>query len=173
MEREHHAHGRWAVERVGCWVITVSDTRTPQTDESGGLIRTELETHGHQVLRYQIVRDEPDQIRKLLEEALADDEVQAVILTGGTGISPRDTTYEVVHQLIDKELPGFGELFRWLSFQDREVGPRAILSRATAGVAKGKLIFSLPGSTGAVELALKELILPVLGHAVYEVRRPG
>jgi len=165
--RSHHER---QVEQVGCWVITVSDTRTPETDESGRIIRGELEAHGHRVLLYRIVKDEPSQIRRLLEEARGDNKVQAVILTGGTGISPRDTTYEVVHELVDKELPGFGELFRWLSFQDRRVGPRAILSRATAGTVGRKLLFALPGSPGAVALALRELILPLLGHAVSELR---
>jgi len=169
MGKEHNAHEKQAVERVGCWVITVSDTRTAENDTSGKIIREELEAHGHRLLDYRIVKDEPSQIRELLEEARADGQVQAVILTGGTGISSRDSTYEVVHRFIDKELPGFGELFRYLSFQ--EVGPRAILSRAVAGAAGRKLIFSLPGSSGAVRLALRELILPVLGHAVYEVQR--
>ena len=160
-------HHEKQVERVGCWVITVSDTRTPETDESGRSIQEGLEAHGHRVLLYRIIKDEPSQIRRLLEEARGDERVQAVILTGGTGISSRDTTYEVVHEFIDKELPGFGELFRWLSFQ--EVGPRAILSRATAGAMGGKLLFSLPGSSRAVTMALKELILPLLGHAIYEL----
>ncbi|MFQ6033405.1 MAG: molybdenum cofactor biosynthesis protein B [Candidatus Bipolaricaulia bacterium] len=165
--REEEAHEKQVVERVGCWVITVSDTRTPETDESGRTTCEELEAHGHRLLLYRIVKDEPSQIGELLEEARADGHVQAVILTGGTGISSRDNTYEVIREFIDKELPGFGELFRWLSF--REVGPRAILSRAVAGVMGQKLIFSLPGSSGAVRLALRELILPLLGHAVYEL----
>lgn len=161
-------HEKRVVEQANCWVITVSDSRTKETDESGRSIREELEAQGHRLLNYQIVKDEPSQIGEILAEAQKDGRVQVVILNGGTGISSRDTTYEVVHEFIDKELPGFGELFRYLSFE--EVGPRAILSRATAGVMEGKLIFSLPGSPQAVKLALKGLILPLLRHAVYELK---
>lgn len=150
-------------------MITVSDTRTAETDAGGRLIREALEAHGHRVLLYRIVKDEPAQIGQILEEARADGQAQAVILTGGTGISARDSTYEAVHGFIDKELPGFGELFRYLSFQ--EVGPRAILSRAIAGAMGQKLVFALPGSCGAVKLALDRLILPLLGHAVYELEK--
>jgi|Deesub1362B_J571_1020462.scaffolds.fasta_scaffold00174_21 molybdenum cofactor biosynthesis protein B len=162
-------HEDLAVERVGCYVVTVSDSRTPETDESGRLIVEALQQAGHEVKGYTVVPDEPGRIRSALEEALADPEVDAVILNGGTGISPRDATPEAVKPLLEKELPGFGEAFRRLSTE--EIGPRALLSRATAGIARGKLIFALPGSPHGVSLALEKLIIPLLGHAVFELRR--
>lgn len=152
---------------VNCWVVTVSDTRTAETDSSGRLIRERLKAAGHSVLNYAIVSDELAEIRKLLEEAREDKEVQVVILSGGTGVSSRDTTYEAVIALFDKEIRGFGELFRYLSYE--QVGPFAMLSRATAGLMERKLIFSLPGSLDAVRLAMERLILPVLGHAACEI----
>ena len=168
-DRAEDRHKREEVQQVGCWVITVSDTRTMETDESGKLIMERLKAAGHRVLRYEIVKDEADQIARLLREAGEASEVQAVILSGGTGISARDVTVATVREFLDKELEGFGELFRGLSFA--EVGPFALLSQATAGVMGSKLIFSLPGSLDAVRLAVDRLIVPVLGHAVHELER--
>jgi molybdenum cofactor biosynthesis protein B len=162
---EHHAHGRRAAT---CGILTVSDTRTPETDVSGSRIRALLEGAGHRVAAYGIVPDEPAAVRSRLETFLADPAIDAVIVNGGTGLAPRDTTYETVAALLEKTLDGFGELFRMLSYQ--EVGPAAMLSRATAGVARGKLLASLPGAPAAVELALAKLLLPELGHMVHLVR---
>ncbi len=164
-----HAHEHLSVEGVGCFLVTVSDTRTPETDESGRLIAEALRRAGHEVKGYAVVPDEPERIRTALEEALGDPGVDAVILNGGTGISPRDVTPEAVLPLLERELPGFGEAFRRLSFE--EIGPRALLSRAFAGITRGKLVFALPGSPHGVSLALERLLLPLLGHAAYELRR--
>lgn len=162
-------HEELVVEKARVYVLTVSDSRTPDTDESGRLIRESFERAGHEVRGHTVVPDEITRIRAALEGALGDPEVDVVVVNGGTGISPRDVTPEAVAPLLEKELPGFGEAFRRLSAA--EIGPRALLSRATAGVANGKLIFLLPGSPHGVSLAIEELILPVLGHAVFELRR--
>jgi molybdenum cofactor biosynthesis protein B len=163
-----HAHHARDERRVVCAVLTVSDSRTPETDTSGGRIRALLEAAGHRVARYDLVRDEPRELGVLLAACLDAPEVEAVILSGGTGLAPRDTTYEVVAGLLEKRLDGFGELFRMLSFE--EIGPAAMLSRAIAGVARGRVVASLPGSTGAVELAMTRLLVPELGHMVSLVR---
>jgi len=157
----HHAGGRRV---VACVVLTVSDTRTPATDGSGRRIRELLEAAGHHIVGYAIVPDEPPRIRAELESLLARDDVDAVIVNGGTGLAPRDTTTEVVDGLLEKRLDGFGELFRMLSYQ--EIGAAAMLSRATAGVVRGRVLASVPGSTGAVELALEKLLVPELAHMV-------
>lgn len=150
-----------------CAVVTISDTRTEETDRSGTLIRKRLEAHGHQVAHYTIVPDEPDKIGALLDELAG--QVDVILTNGGTGISGRDTTYEVVAARLEKTMPGFGELFRMLSFQ--EIGSGAMLSRAIGGVYRNTLIFSMPGSLNAVKLALDRLILPELRHLVWEIRR--
>jgi molybdenum cofactor biosynthesis protein B len=164
-------------------VLTVSDTRTEANDTGGRAIVTLLSEHGHEVMFKQIVRDEPDQVRALIagwiggDDGDASDEsvdrtartVQVIITTGGTGISSRDRTYEAVTGLLDKQLDGFGELFRMLSFQ--EIGAGAMLSRACAGVARGRIVICLPGSEHAVRLAMTRLILPELGHLVREISR--
>jgi len=150
-------------------IITVSDTRTPETDESGKLARRMVEEAGHRVAGAHIVRDEPDALRSLLRDRLGDGEVDAILLNGGTGISRRDGTHEVVAGELEKTLPGFGEIFRALSYE--EIGPGAMLSRAVGGLARGKVVFSMPGSTKAVRLALEKLILPELAHAVGEARK--
>jgi len=147
---------------VSCAIITVSDTRTPETDKSGQLMRTQLSEAGHQITHYQIVPDEPTQISELVQSLASRSDVQAILLNGGTGIAPRDTTYDAIAALLDKELSGFGEIFRQLSYA--EIGSRAISSRAVAGVIGTTLIFSVPGSTKAVALALDALILPELRH---------
>lgn len=163
---EHKAH---APRVVRCFVCTISDSKTPETDTSGQLLRELLQGAGHDVVGYRVVRDEPAQVRAVVEAACADPAVQAILFTGGTGITSRDRTFEALEALLDKRLPGFGELFRMLSYQ--EVGAAAMLSRAQAGVRAGRLIFSVPGSPAACRLALERLILPELGHLVREVNR--
>lgn len=154
---------------VNCAVITVSDTRSPETDRSGCLIKQLLLDAGHAVGAYTIVKDEPAQIQAQMEVLGNSSDLDAVIFNGGTGIAPRDTTYDAIESLLEKTLPGFGELFRWLSYQ--EIGSRAIASRAIAGVYQSKLVFSLPGSTNAVGLGMQQLILPELAHLVSQLRQ--
>ena len=165
----HQEHRAAAPTSVCCYVLTVSDTRTKENDTGGRLLRDLLSGDGHQVLGHAIVRDEPDTLRATIERQLETDAVQAIITTGGTGISRRDGSYEVVSQLFEKRIDGFGELFRSLSFA--EIGPAAMLSRACAGTARGKILISLPGSQNAVRLGLTRLVLPELGHLVREVTR--
>ncbi|HXH25668.1 MAG TPA: molybdenum cofactor biosynthesis protein B [Vicinamibacterales bacterium] len=164
--REHRG---LAPARVRCYVLTVSDTRTPETDTSGRAIRDLLETAGHVVAAHDLVRDEPAEVAARVRVRLADPETDVIITTGGTGIAARDGTYEAVSALMDKRLDGFGELFRMLSFQ--EIGSAAMMSRAVAGTAAGKAIFVLPGSEHAVRLAMTRLILPELGHVVQQLRK--
>jgi molybdopterin adenylyltransferase len=160
----HHQGGD---QPVACAIVTVSDTRTADTDTSGARIRQLLEAAGHRVADYSILPDEPSIVRPRLVELIAES-VEAVIVNGGTGLAPRDSTYEAVASLLDKRIDGFGELFRSLSYA--EIGAAAMLSRAVAGVAARTVIVSLPGSTKAVELALEKLLLPVLGHMRQLVR---
>ena len=152
-----------------CAVITLSDTRTALTDKSGRRIREMLEADGHAIFRQEVIPDDTARLQNRLTELLSLHEVDVVLTNGGTGISRRDTTIEVVETYLDQALPGFGELFRMLSFQ--EIGSGAILSRAIGGIARGKLLFAMPGSTGAVELAMSKLILPELRHLVHEMRK--
>ena len=163
---EHKAN---APRAIGCWVLTISDSKTPETDTSGTLIRELLTGAGHRVVGSAIVRDEPADVQRVVREACAETAVQAVIMTGGTGITSRDSTFEAVEAMLEKRLPGFGELFRMLSYQ--EVGGAAMLSRAQMGIARGRIIVSLPGSPNACRLALEKLLLPELGHLVRELRR--
>ena len=165
----HLDHKATSPASVACFVLTISDTRTDQNDTSGQAIAQLLETHGHHVAGRGIVRDDPAAIRDTLMSQLVSPSTQIIITTGGTGITSRDSTYEVVSGLLDKRLDGFGELFRVVSYQ--EIGPAAMLSRACAGTAEGKLIISLPGSENAVRLAMTKLILPELGHLVRELSR--
>jgi molybdenum cofactor biosynthesis protein B len=146
----------------------VSDTRDEATDTSGQTIKSHLSNDGHQTNGYRIVKDEPAQIRAVLDEALTRGDIDAVIVNGGTGIAPRDGTFEVVNRFLEKKLDGFGEIFRYLSFLD--IGSAAIMSRAAAGTARGKVLISLPGSKGAVTLAMEKLILPELGHMVSQLQ---
>src|SRR5687767_9118875 len=164
--QDHKAHGPAS---VACFVLTVSDTRTADTDTSGRAIRELLEAGGHRVSGHAIVRDEPSQVREQVLAQCGNGTTQVIITTGGTGITSRDGTYEAVNDLLEKRLDGFGELFRMLSFQ--EIGSAAMMSRATAGTANGKAVFVLPGSPGAVRLAMTRLILPELGHVVQQLRR--
>lgn len=149
-----------------CAVITLSDTRTLDDDPSGDLIAELLTAAGHDVVSRQLVIEHPAAIELAFDAARLD--AEAVIVTGGTGLAPRDRTPDVLEPLLDRVLPGFGELFRMLSFQ--EIGPPAMLSRAFAGVRDRSLVFALPGSPRAVRLAMEKLILPELGHAVGQVR---
>lgn len=153
---------------IQCAVLTVSDSRTPESDRSGQLIQQLLREAGHPIVDYQILADEPELIRQQLQRLTLDGSLHAIILNGGTGIAPRDTTYDGVEPLLTKVLPGFGEIFRMLSYQ--EVGSRAIASRAIAGVLHQTLIFCLPGSSKAVELAMQKLILPELLHLTKQLR---
>jgi len=162
-------HKSSAPKSVLCYVLTVSDTRTPATDTSGRAIRELLEAAGHVVAAQSIVRDEPDEVTARVRAALADGAVQVVITTGGTGITSRDGTFEAVDRLLEKRLDGFGELFRMLSFE--EIGSAAMMSRAIAGTSGGKAIFVLPGSQNAVRLAMTRLIVPELPHVVQQLRK--
>ena len=162
---EHKAKGK---RSINCFVVTVSDTRDETTDESGQLIKSMLTDEKHPLAGYRIVKDEPTEIAARLREALASEQVEAIIVNGGTGISPRDGTYEVIVGLLEKRLDGFGEIFRYLSYQ--EIGSAAIMSRAVAGSVHGKVLISLPGSKGAVRLAMEKLILPELRHMVSQLQ---
>jgi molybdenum cofactor biosynthesis protein B len=163
---EHKAH---APQTVTCVVITCSDTRNTQTDSSGQLMMRLLKEHGHDVAGYQVIKDEPAHIKRLIEEATADKAVQAILVNGGTGISRRDSTFEAVDGMLEKRLVGFGEIFRYLTYKD--IGSSAIMTRATAGVFRGRIVFSTPGSEGAVRLAMESLILPELGHIVQQLTK--
>lgn len=166
-DHEHHHHGH-AETAVGCWVVTCSDTRTSTTDEGGPLALRLLKEAGHSLLGSELVKDDAKAIEHSLEHAL-EHGARCIIFTGGTGIGRRDVTVQTLEAKFDKRLEGFGELFRSLSFH--QVGSAAWLSNATAGVVKGALVFALPGSPKAVELALKQLIIPELAHAVREMLR--
>jgi molybdenum cofactor biosynthesis protein B len=165
-QAEHKAR---APQSVRCFIITVSDTRTPDTDTSGAAIAELLTAAGHDVAGRTIVKDDPELVRGTVERQLAHPEVQAIILTGGTGITSRDSTFEVVSALLQKRIDGFGELFRKLSYD--EIGPAAMMSRACAGLAAGHIVVSLPGSEAAVRLAMTKLLIPELGHLVQQAAR--
>ena len=165
----HAEHKRHAPQSVRCYVLTISDTRTEETDTAGRTIGDLLRTAGHDVVGRTIVKDDADLVRGAIERQLANPDVQVIITTGGTGITSRDRTYEVVTGLFDKRLEGFGELFRMLSYE--QIGSAAMLSRACAGVAAGRIIAALPGSEPAVRLAMERLLLPELGHLVREANR--
>jgi molybdopterin adenylyltransferase len=162
-------HKATAPRSIGCFVLTISDSKTESTDTSGQLIRELLTGAGHTVVGHAIVRDEPTQVTALIRKGCVDPAVEAFILTGGTGVTSRDSTFEAVEVMLDKRLTGFGELFRMLSYQ--EIGAAAMMSRAQGGVVQGRALFSLPGSPNACRLALEKLILPELGHVLREVRR--
>jgi len=154
--------------KARCAILTISDSRSFENDQSGRSIRSLLEEGGQSVIDYRIIKNDPSALREEIARFL-DSDLDLMITTGGTGISRRDLTIETIEPLLEKGLHGFGELFRYLSFQ--EIGPRALMSRAFGGVVRGKLLFALPGSPHAVELALKELILPELGHLLWEANR--
>jgi molybdenum cofactor biosynthesis protein B len=161
-------HRTLAPRAVRCAIVTVSDTRTADTDTSGRAMADLLAAAGHEVVDRTIVKDDPADVRAVIERQLSGD-AQVVITTGGTGITSRDGTFEVVDALYDKRLDGFGELFRMLSFQ--EIGAAAMMSRASAGLASGRILISLPGSEAAVRLAMERLLLPELGHLVQQASR--
>jgi molybdenum cofactor biosynthesis protein B len=165
----HIEHRAAAPTSVRCAVLTISDTRTLDTDTGGGTVVSLLEAHGHQIVARGLVRDEPSAVQRWVQAQRARDEVEAIFTTGGTGIARRDHTFEAITTMLDKPIPGFGELFRILSYQ--EIGPAAMLSRACAGVSQCRIVIALPGSVNAVRLAMEKLVLPELGHMVREACR--
>ena len=171
MSESVEKHREASPAKVSIAILTISDTRTPETDTGGSLIAELMQEAGHEIERREIVRDEPDSIGEAIQELLADESVHALITTGGTGISARDSTYEVAGRLIDKRLDGFGEIFRMLSYE--EIGSAAMLSRAIAGatttITGPKFLACLPGSTNAVRLAMEKLLLPEISHVVFEL----
>ena len=169
MSESVHQHRESAPETVRVAVLTISDTRTPETDTGGDVVEESMRGAGHEVVAREIVRDEAASIRTTLVDFLARSDVDAVVTTGGTGISARDTTYEVVERMIEKRLDGFGELFRVLSYE--EIGAAAVLSRAVAGTVGTKLVASLPGSRNAVRLGVERLLAPEIAHVVFELRK--
>ena len=169
MSESVHQHREAAPETVRVAVLTISDTRTSETDTGGDVVEETMRGAGHEVVAREIVRDEATSIRTALVALLARPEVDAVVSTGGTGISGRDTTYEVVERMVEKRLDGFGELFRMLSYE--EIGAAAILSRALAGAVGTKFVASLPGSRNAVRLGMEKLLVPEIAHIVFELRK--
>ena len=169
MTATHIEHQSQGPQSIRCAVITVSDTRTEQTDTGGQSVIVHLTAAGHTVVHREIVPDEPARMRPLLESLRDRDDVDAILLTGGTGITSRDQTFETVTALLDKPLPGYGEVFRMLSYQ--EIGAAAILSRATGGLIGRKVLLTMPGSPAAVRLAMEKIIVPELTHLVREARR--
>lgn len=165
-EDDHMQH---AIRHVPCAVITVSDSRTPEDDESGKAIMSRLRQAGHRVLDYHIVPDEEEAIRHAVFAGIEHNEIKVIITNGGTGISSRDVTVETVLPMLEKKIDGFGEYFRYLSFQ--EIGSRGIMSRAVGGTVGQKIVLCLPGSTKAVVLAMDKVILPQIGHMVWEASR--
>ncbi|MCC6546149.1 MogA/MoaB family molybdenum cofactor biosynthesis protein [Candidatus Sumerlaeota bacterium] len=170
---EHHRREAAKLPPVSVAILTISDTRTEETDESGKLIHQLLEAAGHRIDVYIILKDDPEMIRetvaRLAGELPHPAQVQAIITNGGTGIAPRDGTFEAVSELLSRELPGFGEIFRMLSYQ--EVGAAAMLSRAIAGLCEKTFVFCIPGSVNAVRIAMEKLIIPELAHLVWEANR--
>lgn len=150
-------------------IVTVSDTRTPETDKNRHYLEARLTELGHIVTAYRLIKDEPDQVAGVLDELAALPNVQLILFNGGTGIAPRDTTYDVISRKLEKTLPGFGEIFRMISYQ--QIGAAAMLSRATAGVYKKRFVVSMPGSTNAVKTAMESLILPEINHLTWEITR--
>jgi molybdenum cofactor biosynthesis protein B len=165
----HEQHRAAAPRSVGCAVLSISDSRTLETDVGGRIIVDLLEANGHSIVDRGLVKDDPEEVVNWIQWRRAMPEVQAIITTGGTGIGRRDNTHEAISRLFDKALPGFGELFRMLSYE--EIGSAAMLSRACAGISQTRLLMSLPGSPAAVRLAMDKLILPELGHLVREATR--
>lgn len=163
-------HKKEAPRVIRCKVVTVSDTRTEETDKSGQLMMQLLKEAGHEVVAYEIVKDEKEAIYSAVMRGCEQPEIDVVLTNGGTGIAKRDVTIETVSSILEKEMVGFGELFRMISYTE-DIGSAAMLSRAIAGVANNTAIFSTPGSTGAVRLAMTKLILPELRHVIREIRK--
>lgn len=162
-------HREAAPDSIRCAVLTLSDTRTVETDKSGAFINDSLGDAGNLVIDYRILPDEPTQIRKLILQWVANPEIDAILTNGGTGIARRDSTYDALTSLLEKRLDGFGELFRVLSYE--EIGAAAMLSRAVAGTIGDTIVIAMPGSSNAVKLAMEKLVLPELRHLVYELRK--
>lgn len=169
MTATHQEHKAQGPQSVRCAIITVSDTRTLETDTGGQSVIDYLTAAGHSLAHREIIPDEPERMRLLLEALRGRDDVDAILMTGGTGVTSRDQTFETVSGLLDKSLPGYGEIFRMLSFQ--EIGPAAILSRATGGLMGNKVLLTMPGSPAAVRLAMEKIVIPELPHLVREARR--
>ena len=163
------AHKADAPKSIRCFVVTVSDTRTDATDASGRAIADQLTASGHSVAGRTIVRDDAELVRDVVVRQLANADVQAIITTGGTGITSRDSTYEAISGMLQKRLDGFGELFRMLSYE--QIGAAAMMSRACAGLVAGRIVIALPGSEAAVRLAMEKLVLPELGHMVQQATK--
>lgn len=169
MSQSAQEHREQAPDTIRCAVVTVSDTRDESNDKSGELIKDRLTAEGHQITDYRIVRDEPELIGELLDQLASRDDCDAIIMNGGTGISRRDNTFDVVSSRLEQHLSGFGEIFRVLSYE--EIGAAAMLSRATAGVYQNTIVILTPGSSNAVKLAMDKLIVPELAHLVFEIRK--
>ena len=163
---EHKQNGQTPLKVM---VLTISDTRNEETDKSGQLMMDLLQNENHVMIAYKIVKDEKGLIEAALVEGCQNPEIDVILTNGGTGLAGRDVTIEVIQGIIEKEIPGYGELFRMLSYE--EVGAASMLSRAIAGIAKGTLIFATPGSTGAVKLAMEKLILPEMAHIIREIQK--
>jgi len=164
--REQAGHGPVTVA-----IVTVSDTRTPETDKNYHYLEARLTEMGHRIAAYRIIKDEPEQVGRALVELTGEPEIQIVLFNGGTGIAPRDTTYDVLSRYMEKTLPGFGELFRMLSYE--QVGAAAMMSRAMAGVYQQTVVISMPGSNNAVQTAMEKLIFPEINHLAWEIARKG
>jgi molybdopterin adenylyltransferase len=169
MSQSTTQHRSQSPKSIRCAVITVSDTRTLETDRGGQLVAQMMEAAGHAVAAREIVPDDPARIGPLIERLANPAEIDAILITGGTGITARDQTFETVSGLLDKTMPGYGELFRMLSYED--IGPAAMLSRAIGGVIDEVILLTMPGSMAAVQLAMEKLIVPEIGHLVYEARK--
>ncbi len=164
--KEHRRHGAKVVVTA---ILTISDTRNRRTDETGRILRQGFEKAGHKVIRQGIVKDERREIRAWLRDALSDQRIHLIVTNGGTGIARRDVTVETVRPLLEKEISGFGELFRMLSH--KQIGSAAMMSRALAGVSNRKVVVCIPGAPDSARLALAELLLPEMGHLVWEAKR--
>ena len=165
----YHEHKTHENKTVGCAVLVTSDSRTEETDESGKLIKQRLLDKGHKVVYYTILKNDAAVLKNKIIELIKQEEVQVIITSGGTGLSHKDVTVDTVQSMLEKQLDGFGELFRQLTYQ--ELGTASIMSRATAGIINGKVIICFPGSLGAVTLAMDKIILPEIGHLVREATR--
>jgi len=165
----HHEHEKLANTSLKVGVITFSDTRDENNDKSGAILKDMLKAAGHQIVEYRILREDPDLMFRELQKLLTSSDIDAVVTTGGTGLTARDSTVEVARSLFNKEMEGFGELFRWISFQ--QIGASAMLSRACAGMVGNKMLICIPGSSKAVKLAAARLIVPQLPHMLWEIRR--
>jgi molybdenum cofactor biosynthesis protein B len=169
MSQSAAEHRAQAPQSVRCAVVTVSDTRTLETDTGGQSVCELLTAAGHSLVQRHIIPDEPARMRALVMELAGHEDIEAMLLTGGTGVSRRDQTYETVSEMLTKALPGYGELFRWLSYQ--EIGPAAMLSRTVGGLIGRTVVLTMPGSPAAVRLAMEKIILPELGHLVREASK--